>query len=105
MQFKSKTETYRAAVVEWLGRNQYRVTEHIIGIIVSVLTTRDDVMIGGSFAKAVCDNDLFGVARCADKEVFENLKTILSAYHNISVAEYLIEVSPAAYNEFKKLPL
>lgn len=97
--FKSKHEIYRTAVVEWLGKNQYRASEHIIDIIISVLFTRDDVQIGGQFAQALCNNDLFGVSRFADTEVFENLKTIILAYHNISIAEYIYRTDIKLYNE------
>jgi hypothetical protein len=85
MEFQSKKEIYRIAVVEWLGRNNYRTSEHIIEIIISVLFTRDGVLIGGSFVQALCKNDLFAVANFADSEVFANLKLIILAYHNIRI--------------------
>jgi hypothetical protein len=87
-QITNQRELYREAVIDWLMRNEYNTTEHIIDIIISVLMTRDSVLIGGDFAKAVCNNDLRGVVSKADTEVFENLKKIMSAYHNISIYEY-----------------
>jgi hypothetical protein len=90
MQFNNKREVYRSAVIDWANRNQYVLDEHIIDIIISVLFTRDSVLIGGSFAQSICNNDLFGAFRYADKEVKANLQYIISAYHNISIVEYLI---------------
>jgi hypothetical protein len=87
--FQTKRELYRAAIISWANKNEYQLCEHIINITISVLFTRDAVLIGGDFAKSFCNNDLFGVCRHADKEVFANLKYIVSAYHNISIAEYL----------------
>jgi hypothetical protein len=98
--FKNKRELYRTAIIDWLNRNNYKASEHIIDVMISVLFTRDSVLIGGGFAKALCDNDLFGVARNADNEVFENLKIIISAYHNISVYEYMPSVMVAELNIF-----
>jgi hypothetical protein len=96
MQFKSKTEVYRVAVVEWLGKNNYKVSEHIIDIIISVLQTRDgEHSMAGSFVKALCNNDLRETFRYADNEVLQNMKTILLAYHNISVYEFIATSQPA----------
>lgn len=115
MNFKSKTEVYRVCVVEWLGRNNYKVSEHIIDILISVLQTRDGVSsLGGSFVKAVCDNNLRETFRYADKEVVENMKIILLAYHNISVYEFIATSDifrgrettyPVRERAFRNLPL
>jgi hypothetical protein len=85
----NQRELYHKAVNDWLARNGYTtVSEHIIDVIISVLMTRDGVLMGGSFAQAVCNNDLRETVNRADAEVFENLKKIMSAYHNISIYEY-----------------
>jgi hypothetical protein len=84
----NQRELYRKAVIDWLSRNDYTISEHIIDVIISVLMTRDKVLIGGSFAQAVCNNDLREAVNRADTEVFDNLKKIMSAYHNISIYEY-----------------
>ena len=84
----NQREIYRKAVIDWLTRNEYTASEHITDIIISVLMTRDKVLIGGSFAQAVCNNDLREAVNRADTEVFDNLKMIMSAYHNISNCFY-----------------
>jgi hypothetical protein len=84
----NQRELYRKAVIDWLTRNEYTASVHITDIIISVLMTRDKVLIGGSFAQAVCNNDLREAVNRADTEVFDNLKMIMSAYHNISIYEY-----------------
>ena len=84
----NQRELYRKAVIDWLTRNEYTASEHITDIIISVLMTRDKVLIGGSFAQAVCNNDLREAVNRADTEVFDNLKMIMSAYHNISNCFY-----------------
>jgi hypothetical protein len=84
----NQRELYRKAVIDWLNRNEYTISEHIIDVIISVLMTRDKVLTGGSFAQAVCNNDLREAVNRADTEVFDNLKKIMSAYHNISIYEY-----------------
>jgi hypothetical protein len=94
MKFESKRDLYRSAIIDWLNRNDYKASEHIIDVTISVLFTRDAVLMGGDFAKALCNNDLFATIRYADREVSDNLKTIILAYHNISIAEYLSFYSP-----------
>jgi hypothetical protein len=84
----NQRELYRKAVIDWFTRNEYTASEHITDVIISVLMTRDKVLIGGSFAQAVCNNDLREAVNRADTEVFDNLKKIMSAYHNISIYEY-----------------
>ena len=84
----NQRELYRKAVIDWLTRNEYTASEHITDVIISVLMTSDKVLIGGSFAQAVCNNDLREAVNRADTEVFDNLKLIMSAYHNISIYEY-----------------
>lgn len=85
----NQREIYRKAVIDWLTRNEYTtISQHIIDVIISVLMTRDKVLTGGSFAQAVCNNDLREAVNRADTEVFDNLKKIMSAYHNISIYEY-----------------
>ena len=84
----NQREIYRKAVIDWLTRNEYTISEHITDVIISVLMTRDKLLTGGSFAQAVCNNDLREAVNRADTEVFDNLKKIMSAYHNISIYEY-----------------
>ena len=74
---------YRSSVVDWCIRNEYDLGEHIISAIVSVLLTRDSVLIGGDFAKSICANDLFATVRYADAEVIKSLKYIVLAYYNV----------------------
>ncbi len=75
-------ELYRIAVVNHLSQYDSRFSENLIDIIISVMQTRDNIIIGGSFAKSVCENDLYGCIAYGDAECIENLKIIVVAYHN-----------------------
>jgi hypothetical protein len=102
----SKTYFYEQAIQNWITRNNYQVSEHITNVILSVLLTRDKLQIGGDFAKAICNNNLFETFRRADKEVWDNIRTIILAYHNISAYEYILfNHSSDIAAKFDDLPL
>ena len=48
--------------------------------MVSVMMTRDDVLQGGGFVQAICDNDLRGALARADTECSKYLRVIALAY-------------------------
>lgn len=53
--------------------NEYRkaakdAIQHIVDIAMSVMMTRDHYQMGGSFAKAIVDNDLYAAVSKADTE-------------------------------------
>jgi hypothetical protein len=61
---------------------QYNVEDdHIINVIQSVMMTRDGFMIGGSFARAVVENQLFETINRADPRCLSNLKVIVASNH------------------------
>lgn len=55
---------------------------HIIDIMASVMMTRDNFMMGGSFVQSVVDNDLYGAINRADSECLRNLKLIVATKHH-----------------------
>jgi hypothetical protein len=76
---------YRAMVVNWLARNRWEASEHIIDIIVSVLMTRDNVhVLSSRFVDAVINNDLGGAVMYGDEECQKNLTLIYKAKYNIN---------------------
>ena len=64
---------YRAAARRWAARWKIE-NEHAIDVAASILMTRDKVMIGGSFAQAVVDNNLREAINRADDTCINYLK-------------------------------
>jgi hypothetical protein len=63
--FQEIRDSYREAVVHFLNRYKEQASEHIIDVMISVMMTRDGKLMGGSFVKAICNNDLKDViGRC-----------------------------------------
>ena len=64
------------------------VSEHIIDVMRSVMMTRDKVLIGGSFAQAVADNNLREAISRADGACLANIKIIVQASYNAYLNEF-----------------
>ena len=54
----------------------------------SVMMTRDNVLRGGDFVCAVCENDLFGALSRADSTCLENILPIVQSYHYCHIENY-----------------
>ena len=81
MDYYRKRERYVEAAKKHLqnyGTENY--SDHIVDIIVSVMMDRDDVMNGGSFVQAICNNDLRGAISRADDECIKHLRVIALAH-------------------------
>lgn len=79
--FQEIRDSYRQAVVHFLNRYQEQVSEHIIDVMISVMMTRDGKLMGGSFVKAVCNNDLKDAISRADNECLKHIRMITLCYH------------------------
>ena len=64
-------DQYKKKAAEFAKNYQVTISDHILDIMVSVMMTRDKVMLGGSFVQAVVNNDLFSAVSRADQEVLE----------------------------------
>lgn len=83
---------YRQAAKEYLAKNfpddtmreQFgiRDVEHIKDLAGSVLLTRDRIMLGGSFVRAVVDGDLETAIARADYEASKSLKILVTVKNN-----------------------
>lgn len=71
---------YTAKAKEIITNWRATPTIHLIDIIRSVMMHRDDILTGGDFVKAVCNNDLFAAMERADVTCREHLHIIVSAY-------------------------
>ncbi len=69
-------QEYRDKAKEFAQTYRVEVSEHIIDIMSSVMMTRDNVLQGGSFVRAILNNDLFNAINFADNECMANLKII-----------------------------
>ena len=81
MDYYKKRERYVEAAKKHLhdyGTENY--SDHIVDIIVSVMMDRDDVMQGGGFVQAICNNDLRGAISRADDECINHLRVIALAH-------------------------
>ena len=56
-------------------------------VIISVMMTRDDVLQGGGFVQAICQNDLRNAVGRADSDCIKHLKLITMAYSNAYVEQ------------------
>lgn len=67
-------EKYRDRVIRFANDRDTVVSEHIIGIMVSIMATRDgNSYPGGSFVEAVVNNDLYNAMSRADLECRNHL--------------------------------
>ena len=81
MDYYKKRERYVEAAKKHLhdyGTENY--SDHIVDIIVSVMMDRDDVMQGGGFVQAICNNDLRGAISRADDDCINHLRVIALAH-------------------------
>jgi hypothetical protein len=58
---------------------------HVCDLASSVLLTRDGVMLGGSFVRAIVDNDLNGAVGRADATAIKALKAFVVLKNNCDV--------------------
>jgi len=72
-------DLYVARAKAFAKQYQVEVSDHIIDVMVSVMMTRDNKQMGGSFVQAVANNDLYGAISRADMECARNLKIIVLA--------------------------
>lgn len=79
--FQEIRDSYREAVVHFLNRYKEQVSEHIIDVMISVMMTRDGKLIGGSFVKAICNNDLKDAISRADDECIKHIRIITLTYY------------------------
>lgn len=75
-------QDYYERVREFAKQYDETPSIHIIDVMASVMMTRDNFMMGGSFVQAVVDNDLYGAINRADRECLQNLKLIVATKHN-----------------------
>ena len=81
---------YYSKAEELVGRRKdlipSRITgedlEHISNIAASVMMTRDGILPGGSFVRAICDNDLHGAVHRADSVNVHMIPFYVWVYHN-----------------------
>lgn len=59
-----------------------QVSDHIIDVMASVMMTRDEYLIGGSFAMSVVRNNLYEALTRADEECQKNIKIIVLCNRN-----------------------
>jgi hypothetical protein len=81
MDYQKQRELYMKAAREHLENYEAEgYSQHIVDIVASVMMTRDDVLQGGGFVQAICDNDLRGALARADTECTKHLRVIAMAY-------------------------
>lgn len=81
MEWQKQRELYIEAAREHLENYEAEgYSQHIVDIVASVMMTRDDVLQGGGFVQAICDNDLRGALARADTECSKYLRVIALAY-------------------------
>ena len=54
--------------------------DHITNLCMSIVNTRDNVMRGGSFVQAICNNDLQGAIQRADSTTINALRLFVNVY-------------------------
>jgi hypothetical protein len=81
MEYQKQREQYVDAAKKHLhDYGTYTYTDHVVDMIVSVMMHRDDVMRGGGFVEAICNNDLIGAISRADGDCTTHLRVIALAY-------------------------
>jgi hypothetical protein len=85
-------DSYRKHIRAYLTKNANfynldKVSEdefnHVVIVASSVLMERDKIMVGGSFAQAIVENDLRGAIGRADATCVKHLKTFVLVNHNL----------------------
>jgi hypothetical protein len=76
MDFDKKREEYRNKSIEFAKMYEETPTEHVLDIMVSVMMTRDKVLMGGSFVQSIVLNQLYEAITRADVECLRYLKLI-----------------------------
>lgn len=72
---------YVSSAKNFSNRYGYKdVSDHIIDIMVSIMMTRDKVMEGGSFVRAICDNNLKECISYADGECINYIRLLSLTY-------------------------
>lgn len=95
MTTSDKIDIYRKTAREYLERSfpdvvmkeQYGIqdVEHIKDLAGSVLLTRDRLMLGGSFVRAVVEGDLDAAVGRADVDAMKALKILVTVKRNCVV--------------------
>jgi hypothetical protein len=62
-------------------------SEHIIGIMASVMMTRDDVLQGGGFVQSIVENNLYLSINRADNECLKYMKLIVNTNQHCYLEE------------------
>ena len=87
MEFNELREKYKQRAIQPSNEWREDVSDHIIDVIISVMMTRDDVLQGGGFVQAICQNDLRNAVGRADSDCIKHLKLITMAYSNAYVEQ------------------
>jgi hypothetical protein len=87
MEFNELREKYKQRAIQHSNEWREDVSDHIIDVIISVMMTRDDVLQGGGFVQAICQNDLRNAVGRADSDCIKHLKLITMAYSNAYVEQ------------------
>jgi hypothetical protein len=87
MEFNELREKYKQRAIRHSNEWREDVSDHIIDVIISVMMTRDDVLQGGGFVQAICQNDLRNAVGRADSDCIKHLKLITMAYSNAYVEQ------------------
>ena len=66
-----------------IGELTLEQENHVINIAKSVMSTRDKVMVGGSFVQAIVDNDLYNAISRADVTCSRAIKFFVYCNRNI----------------------
>jgi len=74
-------ENYYKRAKEFAKEYDESPPQHIIGIMASVMMTRDHYLMGGSFVQSIVDNDLYGAINRGDSECIRQLKLIVATKH------------------------
>lgn len=78
---------YVTATKNFADRYGYKdISNHITDVMVSIMMTRDNVLSGGSFVQAVCNNNLRESINRADSDCINHLK-LLSLTHSFCRVE------------------
>ncbi len=75
-------EDYYKRAKEFADEYEESPSQHIIGIMASIMMTRDSFIMGGSFVQSIINNDLYGAINTGDKECIKYLKLIVATKHN-----------------------
>jgi hypothetical protein len=82
-----KISEYRGRAKEYAKEWEESPSEHIIGIMASVMMTRDNIISGGSFVQAVVDNNLYLAINRGDVECQKNIRLIVNTKQHCYLEE------------------